>query len=383
MLDGGLRRQGRAWRAGWSPGSSRSIYTGVLSLFPALMYFQFDRQRVGTIRGRWVRAIFRMDHQMETLADVDARYGDQLAEASSCSTDSVPLPRRAPLADHRGHDPGRRSAGRCSWSARTRSTSPAPTRSSRPGGVGRPGLGAGGGGRRGDRNRPRARAPAADAAADEAARRKRAAAAIAAESTGDTVPSTPTTGPSRRRPARRRSTRPPPPPTPRPTRPAAAEATVQQPFFQLLVPTPSAATMAFLGAYFFAVYLVLRGYFRGDLRPKLYNQITARLVTVVVLAYLLTILYAGDGETNRFLWPSRSWPASSPAPCCSASAWRPPRCRTTRRQEHVPARPLHRSVRHPPLADPDRRHRHLRERTGWSPRASPTSRRWPSRIWCR
>jgi hypothetical protein len=85
-------------------------------------------------------------------------------------------------------------------------------------------------------------------------------------------------------------------------RAAAAEATVQQPYFQLLVPTPSAATMAFLGAYFFAVYLVLRGYFRGDLRPKLYNQITARLVTVVVLAYLLTILYAGDGETNRFLW---------------------------------------------------------------------------------
>jgi hypothetical protein len=60
--------------------------------------------------------------------------------------------------------------------------------------------------------------------------------------------------------------------------------------------------MAFLGAYFFAVYLVLRGYFRGDLRPKIYNQISARLVTVVVLAYLMTVLFADDGERNRGLW---------------------------------------------------------------------------------
>ena len=61
----------------------------MLVLFPALMYFQFDQQRVGAIRGKWVRAIFRMDPQMKTLADVDARYGDQLGEASSYSTDSV------------------------------------------------------------------------------------------------------------------------------------------------------------------------------------------------------------------------------------------------------------------------------------------------------
>ncbi|MGH9234330.1 MAG: hypothetical protein ACRD0R_13460, partial [Acidimicrobiales bacterium] len=81
---------------------------------------------------------------------------------------------------------------------------------------------------------------------------------------------------------------------------ADAEDAVQRPFFQLLVPTPSAAVMAFLGAYFFAVYLVLRGYFSGDLRPKLYNQITARLVTVVVLAYLMTVLYI-DGSDNRAL----------------------------------------------------------------------------------
>ena len=66
-----------------------AVYTAVLVLFPALMYFQFDQQRVGAIRSKWVRAIFRMDPQMKTLADVDARYGDQLGEASSYSTDSV------------------------------------------------------------------------------------------------------------------------------------------------------------------------------------------------------------------------------------------------------------------------------------------------------
>ena len=67
------------------------LYTAVLSLFPAILYFQFDRHRVGTIRSEWVRAIFRMDRRMETLADVNARYGDELAEASSYSTDSVRL----------------------------------------------------------------------------------------------------------------------------------------------------------------------------------------------------------------------------------------------------------------------------------------------------
>jgi hypothetical protein len=60
--------------------------------------------------------------------------------------------------------------------------------------------------------------------------------------------------------------------------------------------------MAFLGAYFFAVYLILRGYFRGDLRPKAYNQITARLVTVVVLAYLMNVLFFSDTRDNTWLW---------------------------------------------------------------------------------
>ena len=88
MMEGGLRvDEGKESRL-----VSRVIqitYTAILTLFPALLYFQFDRQHVGTMRNSWVRAIFRMDRRMETLSDVGARYGDQISEASTYSTDSV------------------------------------------------------------------------------------------------------------------------------------------------------------------------------------------------------------------------------------------------------------------------------------------------------
>jgi hypothetical protein len=60
--------------------------------------------------------------------------------------------------------------------------------------------------------------------------------------------------------------------------------------------------MAFLGAYFFGTYLLLRGYFQGDLRPKIYNQISARLITVVVLAYLIQTLFLDSATPNRAFW---------------------------------------------------------------------------------
>ncbi len=44
---------------------------------------------------------------------------------------------------------------------------------------------------------------------------------------------------------------------------------------------------AFLGAYFFALNLVFRGYVRGDLRPKTYSQITVRILLSFVLAFVL------------------------------------------------------------------------------------------------
>ena len=277
------------------------VYTAVLALFPALVYFQFDQQRVGTIRGRWVRAIFRMDPQMHTLADVDARYGDQLAEASSYSTDSVRLlgGRHSPIVVAtilvslgwtllvvRTESFDFAAANRISAAAE--SAEEASERAS--GAATQEGA---------DLD---TRAAAVDSAAAEADRASDTARSIAAESTGSTLPTPPTTEATPIAPTEEDIDD-----TVSAAASAAAdadraEATVQQPFFQLLVPTPSAATMAFLGAYFYAVYLLLRSYFRGDLRPKLYNQITARMVTVVVLAYLLTVLYADTGAPNRPLW---------------------------------------------------------------------------------
>jgi hypothetical protein len=278
------------------------IYTAVLSLFPALMYFQFDRQRVGTIRGRWVRAIFRMDRRMQTLADVNARYGDELSEASSHSTDSTRFlgGRHSPIVvatilislgwtllvmptesfDFAG-------ATRAAVATDVASEAAALAKAAA---TGDPGIDL------------ESRAATANDAARRAADASRDAADIAARSTGDTLPSTSTTELPSAGPAEDAIQADAASAAAAAEQAQAAEDALTPPFFHLLVPDPSAAGMAFLGAYFFGVYLVLGGYFRGDLRPKIYNQITARLVTVVVVAYLINALWSPSGTTNRPLW---------------------------------------------------------------------------------
>jgi hypothetical protein len=67
------------------------------------------------------------------------------------------------------------------------------------------------------------------------------------------------------------------------------------PLTTLLAPTPSAATYAFLGSYFYALNAVLRGYVRGDLRPKTYAEVAGRIVGVVVLAFVLERLTGALG----------------------------------------------------------------------------------------
>ncbi len=277
-------------------------YTAVLALFPALLYFQFDRQRVGTIRKSWIRAIFRMDKRMETLADVNARYGEQISEASTYSTDSVRLlgGRHSPIVvatilislgwtllvvRTESFD----FAGAAKVSTLVRSADDAAQRAV-------DAASAAAGGAVSGANQ------AASSAADQAAQASEAAVQVANQSTNITIAPTSTV-----------TTTPAPVTTVAAQQnadaasgaaatAAEAQSRLDQPFFQLLVPTPSAATMAFLGAYFFAVYLILRGYFRGDLRPKVYNQITARLVTVVVLAYLMNVLFFSDTSDNNVLW---------------------------------------------------------------------------------
>jgi hypothetical protein len=67
------------------------------------------------------------------------------------------------------------------------------------------------------------------------------------------------------------------------------------PLTTLLAPAPSAATYAFLGSYFYALNAVLRGYVRGDLRPKTYAEVAGRIVGVVVLAFVLERLTGALG----------------------------------------------------------------------------------------
>lgn len=56
------------------------VFIVAASLLPALLYFLFDRQQLGTLRDRFEQQIFRLDPNVETLVDVNAKYGRQLSE---------------------------------------------------------------------------------------------------------------------------------------------------------------------------------------------------------------------------------------------------------------------------------------------------------------
>jgi hypothetical protein len=62
------------------------------------------------------------------------------------------------------------------------------------------------------------------------------------------------------------------------------------PLLVLFTPTAAILPFAFLGAYLFAVLTSLRSYLRGDLLPKAYSQIAARMLVVVTLAAVLGAL---------------------------------------------------------------------------------------------
>jgi hypothetical protein len=62
----------------------------------------------------------------------------------------------------------------------------------------------------------------------------------------------------------------------------------------LFQPERNVVTFAFLGAYFFAVQLVLRGYMRGDLRAKSYSHISVRILIVVILAWMLQEVFGSE-----------------------------------------------------------------------------------------
>jgi hypothetical protein len=62
----------------------------------------------------------------------------------------------------------------------------------------------------------------------------------------------------------------------------------------LFQPPKEPVVYAFLGAYFYALGAVLRGYVRKDLRPKSYTHITVRTILAVVLAWVLQLQWSGD-----------------------------------------------------------------------------------------
>jgi hypothetical protein len=62
----------------------------------------------------------------------------------------------------------------------------------------------------------------------------------------------------------------------------------------VFTPHQSALTFAFLGAYFFALNTIVRGYVRKDLRPKSYSTITVRILAVMILAWVLELSLDAD-----------------------------------------------------------------------------------------
>ena len=164
----------------------------IISIVPALMYFQFDREKLSTLVDRWLHAIFRLDPSLGTVADVDAKYGRRVEEFYGAS-----------LAT----------------------------------GVGEP------------RKRLHDRSPVIVATLliaigwivvllNDAHRH-------------GAMPS----------------------------------------FQDLFRPSPTPMTMGFLGAYFLAIQVTLRGYVRGDLKPKTYNVITVRILMAVILAWAAQALW--------------------------------------------------------------------------------------------
>jgi hypothetical protein len=89
-----LFAQGSLTREGWANGMQllsvgRATGLGLTIVFtfvcvaaalPGLLYFLFDRKRVTQLRENFEQQIFRLDRQVHTLADVQARYGSRLHE---------------------------------------------------------------------------------------------------------------------------------------------------------------------------------------------------------------------------------------------------------------------------------------------------------------
>jgi hypothetical protein len=169
----------------------------IVSTVPALMYFQFDREKRSTLVDRWLHAIFRLDPSVRTVADVDAKYGRRVEEFFGAS---LSISGAAP------------------------------------------------------RGRFRTRSPVIITTL------LIAIGWIVVLLNNDQA--------------------------------RTANPTVQE----LFRPSPTPMTLAFLGGYFLAVQVALRGYVRGDLKAKSYNVITVRLLIAVILAWVMEALWGSTAK---------------------------------------------------------------------------------------
>jgi hypothetical protein len=56
------------------------LVIGTLSLLPAMLFFSFDREHLGTLRDRFTAQMFRFDPSVRTKRDIRARYGRVMDE---------------------------------------------------------------------------------------------------------------------------------------------------------------------------------------------------------------------------------------------------------------------------------------------------------------
>lgn len=56
-------------------------FIATASLLPVLLFFLFDRYQLSTLRNRLYRDLFRLDDELRTRSEIDAKYGSQIHEA--------------------------------------------------------------------------------------------------------------------------------------------------------------------------------------------------------------------------------------------------------------------------------------------------------------
>lgn len=175
----------------------QGAFIAVAALFPALLYYLFDRFRLGTLRAEFERHALRFDPQVRWLADVRSKYGARLDETYGTEV---------------GTDVSRQGSG-TRWPVQ---------------------LG------------------------------------TLVVTGGWLAVLAPVGAPP----------------------PAATAADL----LAYLRPQAALPAYGFLGAYFFAVFAMSRRYTRGDLQPKTYSHVVARMLIVTIAAWVLDEAIPDEGE---------------------------------------------------------------------------------------